>query len=76
MKTLDYTLPECFASYLVNGDLSGLNNTDIEIINDFLENENLGACINVSEDSFFAWRHDCPKIGGATCAVFTFLVKE
>lgn len=75
MDTIEYTLPEFWASYLVNGDASGLSDNEQEEIDAFLKNENVGFCLTCSEEPFFAWRHDGGPLG-ATCLEYVFEAKR
>lgn len=70
--TTQYTLPTYWASYLVNGDASGLETSEVRAVDEWLEREgDIGVCVDVSEDSWFAWRNDAGIIGGDV-ATFTF----
>lgn len=68
-----YDLPAYWASYLINGDASGMSDTDRAICGDFLAVRGLRAadCLNVSDDTWFAWRNDATDLGGDV-ATFTF----
>lgn len=71
METIEYTLPEYWASYLINGDFSGLEDKEQEEIDAFLKNENLGHCMTCSEESEFKWKNDANSLGG-NCLVYIF----
>jgi hypothetical protein len=71
MKTIEYTLPEFWASYLINGDASGLEDSEQNEIDEFLKNENLGFCLSCSDESEFKWRNDANNLGG-NCLVYVF----
>lgn len=52
-KTIkNFLLPTNWASYLINGDSSGLDEFDIVICDDYCKD--FGTCFSVSEDSFTA----------------------
>ena len=75
MEQIKYTLPEFWASYLINGDASGLEDGEKEEIDAFLKNENLGHCLTCSDEPFFTWRHDGGNLG-ATCLEYIFERRE
>lgn len=72
MKTETYTLPAYWASYLVNGDGSGLEDEEITEIDAWCERERhrIGAefdtfvCVDCSEESEFSWHNDATTMGG------------
>lgn len=66
-----YTLPVYWASYLINGDATGLEDGEQERIDAFLRKHDLADAIDVSEDSWFAWRNDAGTLGGDV-ATYTF----
>ncbi len=71
MKTIEYTLPEFWASYLINGDASGMEDNEQSEIDEFLKNENLGFCLSCSDEPEFKWRNDANNLGG-NCLVYVF----
>jgi hypothetical protein len=71
-STDEYQLPTYWASYLINGDASGLNEDEERQINEWLEKNQPGHCVNVGEEHWFASRNDANWIGGDV-AVFTFM---
>lgn len=68
-----YILPARWASYLINGDDSGLEDPEIAEIDSFCEG--LGPCVNVSDENEFSWTNDANDVGGAV-ATFTFSLLE
>jgi hypothetical protein len=66
---IEYKLYDHWASSLVNGDDSGLENEDMEAIDSFLKSENLGSCVDVWDDSEFGR----PECGGLPGSVSTFV---
>jgi hypothetical protein len=68
----EYTLPSHWACPLINGDESGLNDSEIEEITTFLETIPGFYCTGVSEESDFRYSNDANNMGG-DCYVFTFL---
>ena len=77
MKTETLTLPEFWASALINDDCSGFDENDEKNLNDFLaDRPELGACLDCSQESHFAKYHDANAYVLATsCLEFTFEVK-
>lgn len=61
-----YDLPSCWASYLVNGDDSGIEDSDKQAADQFVAKEGLqGWCgPDVSERTWFARSNDATRIGG------------
>jgi hypothetical protein len=74
MKTQTYTLPDFWASALINDDASGLTDEEHEQLNDWLEDYKPGFCVNVSEDTQFTKWHDARDAGvlACNCLEFTF----
>ena len=66
MKTLTFTLPAPWASYLVNGDDSGLEPGEQEQCDAFLARNGISAndCLDCSEESWFARDNDATRLGG------------
>ena len=72
MTTETYTLPEYWASYLINGDASGLEDGEMEEIDGWFDNEQPGDCVDVGEESWFSSWNDARTLAG-TVAEYTFL---
>ena len=68
-------LPAHWASYLINIDSSGLEQSEIDKIDSFLEKENLPTPCACEETSYFTYSNDADNIG---CEVlnYTFLIEE
>lgn len=60
---VDYVLPSCWASYLVNGDASGLEEHEKGNVDTFLAKEGLRECCDCSAESFFSHRPDSGLAG-------------
>ena len=58
---LDYRLPAPWASYLINGDASGLATGEQERIAAFLAAENLGSPVDCEQEASFS--HFCDASG-------------
>lgn len=72
--TETYTLPACWASYLINGDATGMEDGEQEGVDSWLEAHPwLGECLSVENDEEFAWDNDADDIAGSV-ADFTFPV--
>ena len=71
-ETREYTLPVYWASYLINGDASGLEDGEQKKIDRWLAHESVGPCVDVSEDAWFQWHCDASGLGGDV-SLFTFL---
>jgi hypothetical protein len=82
MKTVSYTLPEHWASALINGDDTGLDDRETKALDFFVEYmvEKHGACrcLDVSGESDFKKYHDAREYGVLACTVseFTFEIGE
>jgi hypothetical protein len=73
METEKYILPSFFNCYLMYGELEGLKDDEIEIIESFIEKEKLGNCLDVVEDEGFQKYHDLhPDILACDCSTYTF----
>ena len=70
-----YTLPSYWASYLVNGDDSGLTEGEAQAIDDFLGAEELRqwTCADVSGQSWFSRSCDAPSQPAGDRSLFTFV---
>jgi len=64
MKFVTYTLPIYWASYLINGDCSGMEEEEIQEVDAFLERNGLGFCVDMDNEQEFARSNDCNNIGG------------
>lgn len=72
IETIELELPVYWASYLINGDSSGLEDGEQEQIDAFLAYEVPDyQCVAVSDDSWFAHSNDANDIGGDV-ATYTF----
>ena len=74
IKTDTYTLPAFWAGALINGDYTGLTDAEETEIDQWLsDNVAAGWAVDVSEETFFAYRNDANNMG-ADCAEFTFII--
>ena len=76
IKEITEELPVYWATYLMYGDSSGLEDGEENLIKETLEHLELSSsdCIDVSEDYSFTWgRSDLPDLEGGDYAVYTFI---
>lgn len=71
MKTKTYVLPSRWASALINDDYSGYTDEEAMEIEDFCND--LGPCLDVTDEEEFSWTNDANGLGGSV-ATFTFQV--
>jgi hypothetical protein len=79
MQTEIYTAPSHWASYLINGDASGLTNEDHKACDAWLDSlEIVYGPVDCSSESYFTSWHDawaqCPYAGDVL--EYTFVTKE
>ena len=75
MKTETYTLPAFWASGIINADMSGMEDSEIVEMENWLERNEVGPCLGCSEDAFFAKYHDASTyVLACDCVEFTFQV--
>lgn len=58
MKTQSFILPAYWASYLINGDASGISDDDKACCDRFIESRKLGAALACSDESWFSHTND------------------
>lgn len=73
-ETVTYTLPAYWASYLINGDSSGINSHDEYFADKFLADRNLQPPVSCSEESWFSHRNDSDNRLGGDVLEYTFLM--
>ncbi len=74
IQTAEYTLPTYWASYLVNGDASGLEDSEQAEIDRWLSDMEPGECVDMLDDSHFAHCNDASRMGGDV-ATYTFILR-
>ena len=72
MNTKTFTLPEYWASYLINGDHSGLDEKEKKEVDKFLAENPRLSCVDSSEEAWYQSRNDWGTIGG-NVVEYTFL---
>ncbi len=71
--------PACWASYLINGDSSGIEQEDIDAADAMVEAIGMGSPVDTSAESFFRWHPDYSTRGergqllGADCLTYKFM---
>ena len=72
---IELTLPNWYAAPLINGDVTGLEDEEIESFNQFCDDKLEGLhCLDVKDDSGFVKYHDAMGYCLATnCSTFTFI---
>jgi len=72
----DYLLPECWASYLINGDSSGLEDAEIAQVDAWFDSYagKLLSCCGCSEENEFRTHNDAGTLAG-DCLWFRFPIK-
>ena len=76
IKEITEELPIYWASFLINGDSSGLEDGEENLIKETLDYLELSSseCVAVSDDYSFRWgRSDLPDLLGGDYAVYTFI---
>lgn len=72
-ETEIYSLPSYWASYLINGDASGMGDDDQADCDAFLASLPWGwSCVDVSEETDFRHSNDAGTLAG-DCADYTFI---
>jgi len=73
MTTATYTLPAYWASCLINGDSSGMEENDMADCNAFLASIPGWHCASCSDESHFAHRNDSGNNLAGDVLEFTFI---
>lgn len=74
-ELMELTLPDMWASPLINNDCTGLSDNEHDTFNEFCDNELEGLhCLDVKDDSTFVKYHDAKQYALASdCSTFVFL---
>jgi len=66
LETIEFTLPIYWASYLFNGDASGLNDGEQDEIDAFVDKEREGKAITWADvgEPYFSHNNDATILGG------------
>ena len=78
MKTLEFTLPSFWAVYLINDDPTGMEDDEIEAVDEWMKMTRLPAPSGCTDEPEFIQWHDARDVYpyAADCLVFTFLIHE
>lgn len=74
-----YILPSYWASYIINGDASGLDNVELDIIKQWEKaaGVKLQSCLGCSDEEQFIRHHSVyPEVLACNCLEYYFKVKE
>lgn len=71
IKTQTYTLPAHWASALINGDTSGMEDAEEKEMDVWLDAEKPGWCVDCTDEAEFRRSNDATSLGG-DCLTFTF----
>jgi len=74
---VELTAPSYWASYLINGDASGMDDDEIKACDAWIAREGLGSPCDCTDAGFMTWhdaRHEMPL--AADCQVYTFMHPE
>jgi len=71
MKFTKYVLPAHWASALINGDDSGMRESEIAEMDAWLQAKKPGLCVGCSDEEFFCCGNDANNLG-ANCLTFYF----
>ena len=75
IETTTFTLPSHWASYLINGDASGLDDNEITEIDEFLAANPGWSCIGCEEFGFFSNTNDAGTLAG-DCLKYDFMAVQ
>ncbi len=77
LRAVEYTAPSCWASYLINGDSSGISDDDVSQCDAWVDSIGHGSPVSC-EEAGFMHHHDarqfCPL--AADCETYTFLYQD
>jgi hypothetical protein len=76
-STESFVLPAFLASYLINGDDTGLSISEVNSLHDFMSANNLESCLSCGDEPFFSSFHDYRSVvnHGIECLRFDFKLK-
>jgi hypothetical protein len=72
IKINTYILPSYWASALINGDYSGMEDGEEKILNEWIKRVKPGYCVGCSEESWFQWGHDANRNQGSDVLEYIF----
>lgn len=71
IETVTYKLPAHWASYLINGDASGLEDGEQAVIDAWMVKEGNPHICDCGE-SYFSWTNEATSLGGDVCDYTAF----
>lgn len=74
METIDYLLPDWAAPYLVNNDCSHMSESEIAMVDAFVDKHNI-RIVGIQDDSHFCTQNDLTKLGDQ-CSTFLAVKNE
>lgn len=74
IETVELTAPSAWASYIINGDASGITDAEQDAADQFLGTVD-GECVDVSGEEFMTY-HDARQFApyAADCSTYTFVL--
>lgn len=75
LEPITYILPAYWASYLINGDYSGISPEEKKQADKFIEGVKLGMPVSCSEESYFSKYNDAGLLPGDVLE-YTFLMDK
>ena len=76
MQFHTFTLPDFWASALINDDATGLSDSEHEQLNDWLLDYKPGYCVGVSDEPEFKQQHDATSAGVLACDCLTYTFQK
>ena len=75
LKIYRLTALSAWASYLINGDASGLGEGEQATVDSWIESEGVPGAPVDCEDAGFRWRHDASRVALAgDCQIYSWLI--
>jgi len=75
IETITYKLPAYWASYLINGDASGMEESELETVDSFLQSESEPNFVDCGEQ-YFSWTNDATTLGGDVCDYVAHIIRK
>lgn len=76
MRIVELTAPSHWASYLINGDASGLDDEDEQAADEWIESLGYGSPADCRDEGFLHF-HDAQEFAmPCDCQRYTFLIQE
>ena len=72
----EYILPIYWASYIINGDATGLRDGEQEEIDEYFKSVGNPYIVSVGDEYWFAHRNDATKLGGDVCSYYSLNESE